>query len=117
MKDCEVTDWSVQVMESFADWDGVPENMQGQQWFIPTTAAGFPLIDQSTLQDKCASNVKVPGLTPMRYYPSPATHAILTVLKAGEHVIHTFLLTKTVVHVYRGAQPLSHALFWCQNTV
>ena len=30
--------------------------------------------------------------------PSPATHAILTVLKSGESVIQTFLLTKTVVH-------------------
>ena len=49
--------------------------------------------------------------------PSPATHAILTVLKAGESVIQTLLLTKTVVHVYKGAQPLFHALFWCQNTV
>ena len=49
--------------------------------------------------------------------PSPATHAILTVLKAGESVFKTLLLTKTVVHVYRGAQPLFHALFWRQNTV
>ena len=29
--------------------------------------------------------------------PSPATHAILTVLKAGESVFQTLLLTKTVV--------------------
>ena len=29
----------------------------------------------------------------------------------------TFLLTKTVVHACRGAQPLFHALFWRQNTV
>ena len=49
--------------------------------------------------------------------PSPATHAILTVLKAGESVFQTFLLTKTEVHAYRGAQPLFHALFLCQNTV
>ena len=49
--------------------------------------------------------------------PSPATHAILTALKAGESVFQTLLLTKTVFHAYEGAQPLSHALFWCQNTV
>ena len=49
--------------------------------------------------------------------PSPATHAILTVLKAGEGVFQTLSLTKTVVHVHRGAQPLFHALFWRQNTV
>ena len=49
--------------------------------------------------------------------PSPATHAILTVLEAGESVIQTLLLAKTVVHVYREAQPLFHALFWRQNTV
>ena len=48
--------------------------------------------------------------------PSPATHAILTVLKAGERVFQTFLLTKTAVHAYRGARLLYHALFWCQNT-
>ena len=49
--------------------------------------------------------------------PSPATHAILTDLKAGESAFQTLLLTKTVVHAYRVAQPLSHALFWRQNTV
>ena len=49
--------------------------------------------------------------------PTPATHAILTVLKAGESVIQILLLTKTVVHVYRGARPLFHAVFWRQNTV
>ena len=43
--------------------------------------------------------------------PSPATHAILTDLKAGESVFQIFLLTKTVFHAYRGAQPLFHALF------
>ena len=48
--------------------------------------------------------------------PSPATHAILTLLKAGESVIQTLVLTKTVVHVYR-AQPQFYALFWRQNTV
>ena len=31
-------------------------------------------------------------------FPSPATHAILTVLEAGESVFQTRLLTKTVVH-------------------
>ena len=30
--------------------------------------------------------------------PSPATHAILRPLKAGESVFQTVLLTKTVVH-------------------
>ena len=49
--------------------------------------------------------------------PSPATHAILTVLKAGESVFQILLLTKTVVHAYRVAQPLFHALFLRQNTV
>ena len=49
--------------------------------------------------------------------PSPATHAILTDLKAGESLFQTLLLTKTVVRAYRGAQPLFHALFWRQNTV
>ena len=49
--------------------------------------------------------------------PSPATHAILTDLKAGESVFQILLLTKTVVHAYGGAQPLFHALFWRQNTV
>ena len=46
--------------------------------------------------------------------PSPATHAFLTALKAGESVFQTRLLTKTVVHAYREAQPVFHAL---QNTV
>ena len=50
--------------------------------------------------------------------PSPATHAILTVFEtAGERMFQRFLLTKTVVHAYRGAQPLFHALFWRQITV
>ena len=49
-----------------------------------------------------------------RVRPSPATHTILAQLKAGESVNQTRLLTKTVVHVYRRAQPLSHALFWHQ---
>ena len=49
--------------------------------------------------------------------PTPATHAILTLLKAGERVFQTLLLTKTVAHVYRGAQAPLHALFWRQNTV
>ena len=49
--------------------------------------------------------------------PSPATHAISTVLKAGERMFQTLLVTKTVVHAYRGAQPLFHALFCSQNTV
>ena len=48
--------------------------------------------------------------------PQPSDH-VLTVLKAGESVFQTRLLTKTVVHAYRGAQPLFHALFWRQNTV
>ena len=54
---------------------------------------------------------------PAGVYPSPATHAILTFLKAGERVFQTLLLTKTVVHAYRGGQPLFHALFWRQNAV
>ena len=49
--------------------------------------------------------------------PSPATHAIFRLLKAGERVFLTLLLTKTVVHAPRGAQPLFDALFWRQNTV
>ena len=49
--------------------------------------------------------------------PSPATHASLAQLKAGESVFQTLLLTKTVVHAYRGAKPLFHAMFWRQNTV
>ena len=43
--------------------------------------------------------------------PSPASHAILTVLKAGESVFSDAFIHKTVVHAYRGAQPLFHALF------
>ena len=50
--------------------------------------------------------------------PSPATHAILTVLKAGESVFQTLLLTKTIVHVcnhcfihYFGVKTLSETLF------
>ena len=49
--------------------------------------------------------------------PSPATLAILPVLKAGEGVFQTRLPTKTVLHAYRGAQPLFHAVFWRQNTI
>ena len=49
--------------------------------------------------------------------PSPATHAIFRLLKARESVFQTLLLTKTVVHAYRVAQPLFHALFLRQNTV
>ena len=52
-----------------------------------------------------------------RVAPSPATHAIFRLLKAGESVFQTVLLTKTLVHAYRVAQPLFHALFWRQNTV
>ena len=43
--------------------------------------------------------------------PSPATHAIFRLLKAGESVFQTLLLTKTVFHACKGAQPLFHALF------
>ena len=43
--------------------------------------------------------------------PSPATHAILTVRKAGESVFQPFLWTKTVFRALREAQPLLHALF------
>ena len=39
------------------------------------------------------------------------------VLKAGESVFQTLLLTKTVVHAYRGAPPLFHALSVRQNNV
>ena len=42
--------------------------------------------------------------------PTPATHAISTLLKAGESVFQPFLLTKTVSHALRGAQPVLHAL-------
>ena len=38
-------------------------------------------------------------------------------MKAGKRVFQTLLLTKTVIHQYRGAQPLFHALFSRQNTV
>ena len=60
----------------------------------------------------------------VRALPSPATHAILAQLKAGESVIQTLLLTKTVVHViqyieehnhcfmhYFGVKTLSETLF------
>ena len=40
--------------------------------------------------------------------PSPATHAILTVLEAGESGFPRFLLTETVFHALK---PLFHALF------
>ena len=43
--------------------------------------------------------------------PRPATHAILTVLKAGESVFQMFLLTQTVFHALRGAQSLFETLF------
>ena len=43
--------------------------------------------------------------------PSPATHPILRLLKAGESVFHTFLLTITVLCALRGAKPLYLALF------
>ena len=43
--------------------------------------------------------------------PSPATHAILRLLTAGEGVFQTLLLAKTVFHAPRGAQPLFPALF------
>ena len=45
--------------------------------------------------------------------PTPATHAISTLLKAGESVFQPFLLTETVIHVLREA----HSLFWRRNTV
>ena len=40
--------------------------------------------------------------------PSPATHAILTALKAGEIVFHKLLLTKTVVHALCHIEELNH---------
>ena len=43
--------------------------------------------------------------------PSPATHAILTVLKGGRKRVEDVLLAKTVFDAFRGAQPLFHALF------
>ena len=42
---------------------------------------------------------------------SPASHAILTLLEAGESVGRTLLLTRTAFHALRGAEPLFHALF------
>ena len=39
--------------------------------------------------------------------PSPATHAILMVLKARESAFQTLLLTKTVVHAYRSTTTVS----------
>lgn len=43
--------------------------------------------------------------------PSPATHAILTLLEAGESGIQPLLLMETVFHALRGAQPVLHAIF------
>ena len=49
--------------------------------------------------------------------PSPATHAILTVLEAGESVFQTLLLTKTVFHALRGrGTAIVSCTFWRQNT-
>ena len=43
--------------------------------------------------------------------PSPATRAIFRLLKAGERVFQTLLLTKTVFRTPKGAQPLFQARF------
>ena len=67
----------------------------------------------------CHEKMRAGVLLPMAS-PSPATHAIFRLLKAGDSVFQTLLLTKTVVPcnaAYRGAQPLFHALLWRQNTV
>ena len=57
-----------------------------------------------------------PGLRAWLHAPRPSDH-VWTVLKAGESVIQTLFFKKTVVLVYRGAQPRFPALFWRQNTV
>ena len=54
---------------------------------------------QGEREDDWGSASSLAELTQMDS-PSPATHVILTVLKAGESVFQTLLLTKTVVHTY-----------------
>ena len=53
-----------------------------------------------------------PGRGPLAaVHPSPATHAILTLLEAGESVIQTLLVTKARFHALRGAEILFHLMF------
>ena len=50
------------------------------------------------MRDAGRTQIAAGSKTVLAVGPSPATHAILTALKAGESVFHTLLLTKTVVH-------------------
>ena len=52
-------------------------------------------FDEEVTTAGCSGSISLVAVT-----PSPATHAIFRLLKAGESVFQTFLLTKTMFYTY-----------------